>query len=170
MSERKHDIIQNLERQRNACIARFRAFSPEQLSVQVYEDPDWKVKDVLAHLVTIEKSMQWVFENMLAGGPGSPEDFDVDRFNRSQPKKLQNLSVETLIDRFSSVRDETIELVASMTDADLDREGRHAYHGHGTLERFLRWAYEHAAAHEADVQKALRTSLAKTQQEGGSAP
>jgi hypothetical protein len=113
--------------------------------------------------------MQWVFENMLAGGPGSPEHFDVDRFNRSQPKKLRDLSVETLIRRFSSVRGKTIELVASMRDADLDREGRHAYCGRGTLERFVRWAYEHAEAHEADVEKALRPSVSDVQK-GGSTP
>ena len=155
MSERKKDILEKLQNQGDACSARFRALTSDQLSVQVYEDPDWKVKDVLAHLVTIEKSMQWVFTNMLAGGSGSPEDFDVERFNRSQPKKLENLSVEALIERFSSVRRRTVELVAQMTDADLDREGRHAYHGHGTLERFVRWAYEHAEAHEEDVRKAL---------------
>jgi hypothetical protein len=99
--------------------------------------------------------MQWVFEDILQGGPGSPEDFDVDRFNRSQPQKLSGLAVEELIERFSAVRGKTIDLVASMSEEDLDRKGRHAYHGPGTLERFVRWAYEHAEEHEADIRKAL---------------
>ena len=42
-----------------------------------------------------------------------------------------------------------------MTESDLDRTGRHAYHGPGTLERFVRWAYEHATEHEADIQRVL---------------
>ncbi len=155
MSRRKLEIIERLQRQRDASIAWFRSLSPEALSVQVYDDPAWKVKDVLAHFVTIEGSMQWVFENMLQGGPGSPEDFDVDRFNRSQPQKLSGLSVEELIQRFFAVREKTIDLVAAMSEEDLDREGRHAYHGQGTLERFVRWAYEHAEEHEADMRKAL---------------
>jgi hypothetical protein len=155
MGDRKDDIIEKLKRQRDASIAWFRSLSPEALSAQVCEDPDWKVKDVLAHFVTIEESMQWVFENMLQGGPGSPADFDVNRFNRSQPKKLSGLSVEELIHRFASVRAHTIDLVASMSDEDLDREGRHAYHGQGTLERFVRWAYEHAEEHEADIRRVL---------------
>ncbi|MGD8366095.1 MAG: DinB family protein [Desulfobacterales bacterium] len=155
MGERKNEIIGKLRRQRDATIEWFRSLSPEMLSVQVYEDPDWKVKDVLAHFVTIERSMQWVFEDILQGGPGSPEDFDVDRFNRSQPQKLSGLAVEELIERFSAVRGKTIDLVASMSEEDLDRKGRHAYHGPGTLERFVRWAYEHAEEHEADIRKAL---------------
>jgi hypothetical protein len=42
-----------------------------------------------------------------------------------------------------------------MSDADLDRTGRHAFHGQGTLERFIRWAYEHVRLHEDDVRKAI---------------
>lgn len=42
-----------------------------------------------------------------------------------------------------------------MKDEDLDREGRHAFHGHGKLERFIVWAYEHASLHLDDIRKLL---------------
>lgn len=42
-----------------------------------------------------------------------------------------------------------------MTEADLDREGRHAFHGHGKLERFIRWAREHADLHMSDVRRVM---------------
>ena len=100
--------------------------------------------------------MQWLFKDILAGGPGSPEDFDVDRFNRSQPKKLDGLSVDELTAQFRSVREETISIVNSMSDADFDREGRHAFHGHGKLERFIRWTYEHVHLHMDDIHHTIR--------------
>jgi hypothetical protein len=50
-----------------------------------------------------------------------------------------------------------IDIVSAMTESDLDREGRHAFHGHGKLERFIRWAYEHAQIHEDEIRAALKT-------------
>ncbi|MGD9313815.1 MAG: DinB family protein, partial [Desulfobacterales bacterium] len=113
------------------------------------------VQQVLAHFITIEGSMQWLFKNILAGGPGSPEGFDVERFNRTQPKKYDGKTIDELIAQFQSVRNETIAIVRAMSDADLDREGRHAFHGHGKLERFIVWAYEHVELHLEDLRQRL---------------
>ena len=34
----------------------------------------------------------------------------------------------------------------------------HAFHGHGRLDRFIRWAYEHVRLHEEDIRKVLKNS------------
>jgi len=152
MTDRRDDIIAELEKGLDETIALFQAFSPDELAVQVYDDePYWTVKQVLAHFITIEKSMHWLFNNMLAGGPGSPEDFDVDRFNRTQPQKLDGLDLEALIRQYRTVRQATISIVREMSENDLDRQGRHPFHGQDTLERFIRWAYEHVRLHENDI-------------------
>ena len=154
MKDRQTHIIAELKKNLEDSIVFFRSLSPEELGIQVYEDgAKWSVKQVLAHFVTIEGTMQWLFKDILAGGPGSPEDFDVDRFNRSQPQKLDALSMAELITQFKSVREDTISIVRAMSDADFDREGRHAFHGHGRLERFIRWTYEHVNLHVDDIEK-----------------
>jgi hypothetical protein len=154
MKDRQTHIIAELKKNLEDSIGFFRSLSPEELGIQVYEDgAKWSVKQVLAHFVTIEGTMQWLFKDILAGGPGSPEDFDVDRFNRSQPQKLDGLNMDELIAQFKSVREETISIVMAMSDADFDREGRHAFHGHGRLERFIRWTYEHVNLHLDDIEK-----------------
>ena len=154
MKDRRTDIIAELEKNLKDSIEFFRSLSPGELGIQVYEDgAKWTVKQVLAHFVTIEGTMQWLFKDILAGGPGSPEDFDVDRFNRSQPKKLDGLSIDELIAQFKSVREDTVSIVKAMADADFDREGQHAFHGHGKLERFIRWTYEHVHLHLDDILK-----------------
>jgi hypothetical protein len=154
MKDRRADIIAELKKNLEDTIVFLRSLKPQELGIQVYEDgAKWTVKQVLAHFVTIEGTMQWLFKDILAGGPGSPEDFDVDRFNRSQPKKLDGLSIAELITQFKSVREKTISIVTAMSDADFDREGRHAFHGHGKLERFIRWTYEHVNLHLDDIRK-----------------
>ena len=156
MADRKQAIITELGKAAEETVDFFAALTPAQLERPVYTDSiQWNVRQVLAHLVTIEKSMHWLFRNLLDGGPGAPEDFDIDRFNRRQPAKLDHLALAEVIDQFRDVRAETIAIVAAMKDADLNREGRHPFHGHGRLERFIRWAYEHQRFHINDVRQVL---------------
>jgi hypothetical protein len=157
MTDRRSEIVAELEKNLKGSISFFRSLSDEQLNAQVYADgAKWRVKQVLAHFITIERSMHWLFKNILSGGPGSPDDFDVDRFNLTQPKKLDGLTLEELIEQFKSVRKDTIGIVKGMTEQDFSREGRHPFHGHGKLERFIPWAYEHVRIHEDDIRKVLK--------------
>ena len=156
MIDRKNNIINELEKAGAETVVFYNSLTPDELNVFVYdEEVQWTVRQVLAHFITIEQSMQWLFGNILEGGPGSPENFDLDHFNRTQPAKLDGLSLEKLLDRFKAVRSETIAIVEGMAEADFDRTGRHAFHGHGKLERFIRWAYEHQRLHTEDIHKAL---------------
>ena len=157
MKDRRTHIIAELEKNMADSIVFFKSLSPDELGTRVYQDgAKWTVQQVLAHFVTIERTMQWLFKDILAGGPGSPEDFDVERFNRSQPKKLDGLSVDELIAQFKSVREDTISIVDTMSEADFDCEGRHAFHGHGKLERFIHWTYEHVQIHMDDIQNTIQ--------------
>jgi hypothetical protein len=157
MIDRRSEIIANLEKNLKNTISFFRSLSHDQLSVQVYSDgAKWTVKQILAHFITIERSMHWLFKNILSGGSGASDDFDVDRFNLTQPKKLDELTVEELIEQFNSVREGTILIVKGMTEQDFNREGMHPFHGHGKLDRFIVWAYEHVGIHEDDIRKVLQ--------------
>ena len=105
MVDRRTDMTQALEKGVARTITFFKTLPPADLDRPVYvDDVHWTVRQVLAHFITIEKSMQWLFRNMLAGGPGSPQDFDLERFNRTQPVKLDGLSLDELIERFGAVR------------------------------------------------------------------
>src|SRR5512136_319969 len=89
---RRDDIIAELERELSESLTFFGALPAEALDRQVYADgAQWSVRQVLAHLITIERSMHVLFRNILAGGTGGSEAFDVDRFNRTQPRKLDGL-------------------------------------------------------------------------------
>jgi hypothetical protein len=157
MADRRSGIISELENSLHQAIAFYRSLEPEELDLKIYQDGEsWTAIQVLAHLITIERSMQWLFNNILSGGPGAPPEFDIERYNRSQPRKLFNFDLEQLIQQFQLVREATVSIVRNMDEKDLDRQGRHAYHGHGRLERFIRWAYEHQRIHEDEIRRALK--------------
>ncbi len=157
MVDRRSGIISELENSLHQAIAFYRSLEPEELDLKVYQDGEsWTAIQVLAHLITIERSMQRLFNNILSGGPGAPPDFDIERYNRSQPRKLFQFGLEELIQQFQLVREATVSIVRNMDEKDLDREGRHAYHGHGKLERFIRWTYEHQRIHEDEIRRAIK--------------
>jgi hypothetical protein len=156
MTDRRTDIVAQLEKSGEDSIAFFTSLTPDQLSMQVYQDgARWTAKQVLAHFITVERSMHWLFKNISSGGSGSPEDFDIERFNRTQTSKLDELTLDELFMQFKAVREDTVSIVRELSEEDLDREGLHAFHGHGKLERFIRWAYEHARIHEDEIRKVL---------------
>jgi hypothetical protein len=155
-TDRRNAIAAELERGLSETVSLFQSLSPAELRTQVYPDgAKWTVQQVLAHFIAIEGSMQRLFNNLLAGGPGAPPDFDFERFNRTQTPKFDGLSLEELITRFTAVRQETLRIVREMKEEDLDREGLHAFHGKGKLDRFVRWAYEHVRLHLEDVRGVL---------------
>jgi hypothetical protein len=156
MADRRAAIIAGLEKGCEDSIAFFKSLTAEELTAQVYQDgAKWTARQVLAHFITVERSMHWLFKNIASGGPGSPEDFDIERFNRTQTSKLDGLTLDELISQFKAVREDTISFVRELSEDDLDREGLHAFHGHGKLERFIRWAYEHTRIHENEIRQAL---------------
>lgn len=156
MTDRRDAIAAELEKGLAETVSFFKSLSPDELRTQVYPDgAQWTVQQVLAHFAAIERSMQALFRNILAGGPGAPPDFDFERYNRSQTGKYDGLTIDELIERFRAVRGETIRIVREMREEDLDREGLHAFHGKGKLDRFIRWAYEHVRIHEDEIRNAL---------------
>jgi len=160
MTDRRTTIAAELEKGLAETVAFFRSLTPAELRTQVYPDgAQWTVQQVLAHFAAIERSMHRLFTNILSGGPGAPPDFDFERYNLSQTRKYDSLTLEELVERFTAVRKETIRIVREMKEEDLDREGLHAFHGKGTLDRFVRWAYEHARIHEEDIRKKLETTV-----------
>lgn len=156
-TDRCRDVVAALDKGRADTIAFFESLAPEQLNTRVYQDgAHWTARQVLAHLVSIERSMHRLFENILSGGQGTGPDFDLDRFNLSQTRKMEGLDLQTLIRQFHAVRQGTIGIVEKMSESDLAREGRHPFHGQGKLERFIRWAYEHARIHEDEIRKVIQ--------------
>jgi hypothetical protein len=159
MKDRRDEIAAELEKSLAETVSFFRLLSPAELRMKLYQDgAQWTVQQVLAHFAAIERSMHRLFEDILAGGPGAPPDFDFERYNLSQTRKYDGLTLDELIDRFKDVRQETIRIVKEMKEEDLDREGLHAFHGRGKLDRFIRWAYEHVRLHEDDIRKVLKNS------------
>src|SRR5688500_731232 len=118
MDRRRQQINAQLRQAELDTLMLFGSLSSVDQQAHVHGEGDaaWRARDLLAHFVTIERSMHALFRNLIEGGAGAPDDFDLDRFNRSQVAKLADTELNTLLRDFSMVRAETIRIVEAMAD------------------------------------------------------
>ncbi|GAB4477306.1 MAG: hypothetical protein Kow00124_20370 [Anaerolineae bacterium] len=160
MSDRRDRIAARLQERGAETLAIFTALEPGEWDSPVYPADDagaplWTARDMLCHFISAERSFLRLFEDVLAGGSGAPEDFDIDRFNRSQVAKMADIPIEELLEQFAAIRGEVIAFVRALDEADLDREGRHPFFGIVSLEKALKLIYRHNGLHERDMRRAL---------------
>ena len=125
--------------------------------VAIYtEGSVWTVRSILAHLVTAERAFVRLFDGMRQGGSGVSDDFEIDRYNARQQEKMRDVSAGDLLRQFQAVRMAMVSLVRGLTDADLDRQGRHPFLGVASLREMIKMIYIHDQTHYRDVRRALK--------------
>jgi uncharacterized protein (TIGR03083 family) len=156
MPVRNELLFKRLTEEGEKTLAFFRGLNDAQLAQPVYASgPGWDARGVLAHLLWTERAFNFYNRDVLNGGPGAPEDFDIDGFNAKQTPLHTHLPVPELLSQFEAERAETLRIVAQSTDADFDRPAFHPFLGHTTLEEILKLLYRHTMLHTRDVRKAL---------------
>ncbi len=158
MSERKALILGRLAAEGQKAADYFRSLPGEAWEQPVYTTGGkWRVREVLCHFVSAEETFAFYGKDILRGGEGAPEGFQIDEFNATQVGGMADRRLDQLIGEFERRRAETVELVASMTEADLDRSGRHPWFGRESLDKMLKLVYRHNNLHLRDVRRALET-------------
>lgn len=134
----------------------FRSLPPEDLERQIYTaGTGWRANQILCHLLSAEQAFHHLISDILLGGPGAPEDMDIDAFNEENMRAMQCDDVEAVLKAFAQARITTIDIVRKMRPADFDRQGRHPFLGIASLEAMLKLIYRHAMIHQRDIRRVL---------------
>ncbi len=123
------------------------------MSTVYTEGGEWTIRSVLAHFVTAEQSFLKLFLSIVEGGKGVSEDFDVDRFNAHQQEKTEDLSPSELLIAFQDVRAKMAEWVETLSEEDLQKEGRHPFLEETKVEEMIKLVYRHNQIHYRDMRK-----------------
>jgi uncharacterized protein (TIGR03083 family) len=158
MPSRQDLIASRLQAEGAKTLAFFRSLSPADFAQQVYTTgPTWRVRDLLAHFVSAENTFREYGLQILAGGPGAPEDFVIDEFNLIQVGALRDADPAALLVQFEAARAATLAMIHGMADSDFDRRGRHPWFGIVPMASMSKLIYRHNMLHERDIRKALET-------------
>ncbi len=159
MAENPAFLAERLKTEGEKTAAFFATLTPEQWQSTVYtEGETWTIRSVLAHYVTAEKGFLGIFSSIRDGGTGVRDDFDIDRFNASQQQKTREFNSSELLDAFKSTRAQMVDLVASLSESDLLKSGRHPYLGQTMLAEMIKMVYRHNQIHYRDLRKVIGES------------
>jgi uncharacterized protein (TIGR03083 family) len=153
----KHTLIQKrLHTEGDELLAVFEGLTPEQWQTVIYTDGmTWTIKDLLAHQISAEGEFQFYGRDVLSGGQGAPEDFDINAFNNREVAALADRTPDQLLADFRSTRETTIDLVAAVRDDQFTLQGRHPFFGMMTIEDLFKLIYRHNMLHARDIRKAV---------------
>ncbi len=134
----------------------FHQLSPEQLGQAVYsEGAAWTVYQVLAHIVGAEAGMYGLVQDILQGGTGVPEDFDLDQYNERRVDQLAGTTVIDLLGKYMQRRQQFADMVISLKPEDLAKSGRHPFLGIATIEDIIKLVYRHNQIHIREIRNVL---------------
>ena len=149
-------LAEKLRAEGDRFLAIFASLTPEQWQKEVYtEGATWAIRHVLSHFVTSERGLVKLFEGIRQGGTGSPDDFSIDRYNAAMQARTEMLTPEELLEQFRNIRAESVSWTAGLSDADLDKKGRHPFLGMTTLREMIKMLYIHNLTHYRDMKRAL---------------
>jgi len=140
----------------NRTFAFFEQIRPEEWAQIIYSDGNqWRVRDVLAHIVDIEAKLGLLVDNIVGGGNGITIEYDVDEFNAKGIAARNHQSPQDLIIEFQIQRKNMIDTISSLSEADLEIVGRTAVLGEISLFKIIRMFYVHVKVHIRDIRKVL---------------
>jgi len=155
MSETPAFLAERLKAEGEKMTEFFATLSEGQWQSEVYtEETTWTIRNVLAHLVTAERGFVKLFEQIRGGGPGTADDFSIDRYNAAQQARSKKLTPLELLEQYKSIRAEMISWVIGLDEADLEKVGRHPFLGVTTLNEMIKMIYRHNQIHYRDIRKA----------------
>ncbi len=115
----------------------------------------WSPFDVIGHLIHGERT-DWMSRARIILEHGEARAFDT--FDRlAQLRESEGRTLASLLEEFATLRQENLRALAALrlTDADLDRRGRHPELGVVTLRQILATWVAHDLDHVAQVSRVL---------------
>lgn len=152
-----NELADKLRAEGDKFTALFAGLTDEQWQSEVYtEGETWTIRNVLSHFVTSERGLVKLFEQIRLGGAGVSDDFSIDRYNAAQQQKTKDLSPQELLEEYKEVRDNSIAWTLSLSELDLEKQGRHPFLGLTSIREMIKLLYIHNQTHYRDMKKVLK--------------
>jgi len=154
--EQKAKLQTKLAENRTALFTLLNGLTDEQWQTAVYsEETIWTVSDMVRHLEGAERSMISLMANIQQGGTGASEDFDLARFNASRIRKAKEKQIPELMAAMEKNREDLLAFMASLTEEDWQKKGRHGSLRIMTIEEICHIIADHEATHAHDIAQAI---------------
>jgi hypothetical protein len=150
-------LAEKLKSEGEKFIAIFVGLTEEQWQKEVYtEGATWTIRNVLSHFVTSERGLLKLFERIRQGGEGTADDFSIDRYNAAMQERTKGATPQELLEQYKAIRSEAVIWTSGLSEADLEKQGRHPFLGMTTIREMIKMLYIHNLTHYRDMKKVLK--------------
>ena len=152
-----NELAEKLKLEGEKIYSIFSAFTDDQWNAEVYtEGTTWTIRHMLSHLVTSERGLIKLFEQIRLGGEGASTDFSIDRYNAAQQARSKDLAPLEILAQYKEVRKNSIAWVSGLKDEELEIKGRHPFLDITTIREMIKMIYIHNQTHTRDMKKILK--------------
>ena len=158
MAEELDHLRKRLSAEGDKTIAFFESLPEVDWNHKVYRaGSGWRIREVLAHFISAERAYQRYLREVLTGGSGAPNDFDINEFNETDVAAMDDINPDQLLESYKSTREYTLRLTSSLKESDLHKKANHPWFEEKEVGWYLKLIYRHNMMHLQDVRKSLRT-------------
>ena len=151
------ELTEKLKSDGEKFVAIFAGLTDEQWQTEIYtEGTTWTIRNLLSHFVTSERGLVKLFEQIRQGGAGSSEDFSINRYNASMQARTKDATPKELLEQYKSIRADSISWTSSLSETDLEKQGRHPFLGMTTIREMIKMLYLHNQIHYRDMKKVIK--------------
>ncbi len=145
----KQDFLQRIDSTYAAALETLQHHDPLRV---VHADTNWRVKDLIAHVVTWENEMaRALYIHRRGGEIDVPDDFDEDDFNANAAHVRYGDSMEQIYADWSAARGWLKVLIGAMTPEQIDETMRHPWGKTGTVRDLINSLFSHLEEHMAQI-------------------
>jgi hypothetical protein len=134
----------------------------DRWEVQVHSQEDgWTVRQLVNHIAVADRGHNNMAMNAAEGINIVPEDFDLERYNRSTTQKSSDKPAEVSREEMAQQRVQLLDWLETVDETKLDLEGRHGTLRMMTVENILRIMALHERDHGNEIARALDIQVNK---------
>jgi uncharacterized protein (TIGR03083 family) len=134
------------------------ALSDEQ-AAQITVNPEWSIKDQVAHLAGANRGMFGIAQRSAQGlAPKLPDGYNNDTFNARQVAKRKEQTLAQIRAELETTRAEMMAFLETVTPAQVDLVGEHPLFGEIKLKDLLVIIYSHETQHCKEIADAMRAA------------
>jgi len=131
----------------------------EDQAVKIMINPDWSVRDEVAHLVSSERGMTGMAKRFATNeNPQLPKDYNNDVYNARQIAKRKAMSFADVRAELDTTRKDLLAFLETVTQQQLDYRGEHPIAGQISLKELLVVIYSHETTHCKEILEKISES------------
>lgn len=152
----KDELIRELTDSRPAAIAYIRDLDPNQV---IYEESGWRIKDIIAHVVTWETEMLRSLHAYRRGRSYQIENYELEDYNGFAASSKQFDPLEQTLADWDAIRSWLLIHLNAITPEALDDKMMMPWGKTETVRDLFESVLEHLQEHLDDIQAKVGTNL-----------